>query len=243
MVGLVKRANNNHITWPVFWGKGKVTSFGLQYTDKCRYGEDKLHGCCWKDFGLLTIRLFLKISTGGDKALAICSSISRQEQKMHHSCVLGGLALAIIWRCALLARTGVGGGRSRLHFWNPWWPAWRQLRGLYIPARRGSICEVFPHMACDGDLSHAVLQAVGPSPVGLYQLSVAGRWLLLPAHGDTWKFIFFVSLQPLCCALTRWTLCLGHPLSTTLPGIKIANCLLFLTLLRESSNFLKKNIT
>ncbi len=39
-----------------------------------------------------------------------------------------------------------------------------------------------PHMARDGDLSLAVLQGVGPSPVGLYQPSVLGR--LLPLHND-----------------------------------------------------------
>ncbi len=45
------------------------------------------------------------------KATAICSSISRQEQKMHLSCVEDGLVLAVIGRCAPLARLGVGEGR------------------------------------------------------------------------------------------------------------------------------------
>ncbi len=35
-------------------------------------------------------------------------------------------------------------------------------------------------MTLNGGLSLAVLQGVGPSPVGLYQLSVSGRWL--PLH-------------------------------------------------------------
>ncbi len=45
--------------------------------------------------------------------LAICSSISQHEQKKHHSCVKDGLVLVVIGRCALLARLGVGGGRSQ----------------------------------------------------------------------------------------------------------------------------------
>ncbi len=43
---------------------------------------------------------------------AICSSISRHEQKRHRSCVEDGLVLAVIGRCALVAPLGVGGGRE-----------------------------------------------------------------------------------------------------------------------------------
>ncbi len=38
-------------------------------------------------------------------------------------------------------------------------------------------------MACGEDLSLAVLQGVGPSPVGLYQPSLLGCWLPLRALG------------------------------------------------------------
>ncbi len=38
-------------------------------------------------------------------------------------------------------------------------------------------------MARDKDLSLAVLQDVGPSQVGLYQLSVLGRWFPLHTLG------------------------------------------------------------
>ncbi len=43
--------------------------------------------------------------------------------------------------------------------------------------------EACPYMTHDEDLSLAVLQGVGPSPVGLYQPSVLGRWLPLHALG------------------------------------------------------------
>ncbi len=43
--------------------------------------------------------------------------------------------------------------------------------------------EAFPHLARDEDLSLAVLQGVGHSPVGLYQPSVLGRWLPLHTLG------------------------------------------------------------
>ncbi len=42
------------------------------------------------------------------------------------------------------------------------------------------LAKPFPHMARDEDLSLAVLQGVGPSPVALYQPSVLER--LLPLH-------------------------------------------------------------
>ncbi len=38
-------------------------------------------------------------------------------------------------------------------------------------------------MARDGELSLAVLQGVGPTPVGLYQPPVLGRWLPLHTPG------------------------------------------------------------
>ncbi len=41
----------------------------------------------------------------------------------------------------------------------------------------------FFHMARDGDLSLAVLQGSGSSPVGYYELSVLERWLPLRALG------------------------------------------------------------
>ncbi len=40
----------------------------------------------------------------------------------------------------------------------------------------GLVIEAFPHTARDEDLSLAMLQGVRPSPVGLYQPSVLGRW-------------------------------------------------------------------
>ncbi len=45
---------------------------------------------------------------------AACSSISRPESKRHRSCAEDGLVLAVIGRCALIVRLGVGGGRSQM---------------------------------------------------------------------------------------------------------------------------------
>ncbi len=50
--------------------------------------------------------VFLKIETEGD-------SIALHELKRHRSCVEDGLVIAVIGRCALVARLGVGGGRSQ----------------------------------------------------------------------------------------------------------------------------------
>ncbi len=47
------------------------------------------------------------------EVLAICSSISLYEPKRHRSCVEDGLVLAVVGRCALVARLGVGGRRSQ----------------------------------------------------------------------------------------------------------------------------------
>ncbi len=59
--------------------------------------------------------VFLKMETEGDKkklgALEVCSSISPHGQKRHRSFVEDGLVLAVIGRCALVDRLGVGGGR------------------------------------------------------------------------------------------------------------------------------------
>ncbi len=41
----------------------------------------------------------------------VCSSISQPELRRHRSCVEDGLVLAVIGRCALVDRLGVGGGR------------------------------------------------------------------------------------------------------------------------------------
>ncbi len=46
----------------------------------------------------------------------VFSRISQTEVRRHHSCVEDGLVLAVIGRCALLARFGVGGGRSQVNF-------------------------------------------------------------------------------------------------------------------------------
>ncbi len=105
------------------------------------------------------------------EAPAICPNISRHAQKMHRSCVENGLILAVLCRCALLAQLEVGGGRnqvdlSQLQLWKSWRPEWGQLECVCVPPRRGWVGEVFPHMACNGDLSLAVLHDVRPSPVG-----------------------------------------------------------------------------
>ncbi len=44
---------------------------------------------------------------------AVCSSISRPDLKRHRSCVEDGLVLAVIGRCALVARFGADGRRDR----------------------------------------------------------------------------------------------------------------------------------
>ncbi len=44
---------------------------------------------------------------------AVCSSFSQTEPKCYRSCVKEGLILAVIERCALVARLGVGGERSQ----------------------------------------------------------------------------------------------------------------------------------
>ncbi len=41
----------------------------------------------------------------------VCSSISQPELRRHRSCVEDGLVLAVIGRCVLVVRLGVGGGR------------------------------------------------------------------------------------------------------------------------------------
>ncbi len=43
----------------------------------------------------------------------ICSSILRPELKRHHACVEDDMVLAVIGKCALVGRLGMGGGRSR----------------------------------------------------------------------------------------------------------------------------------
>ncbi len=54
---------------------------------------------------------FLKKDTEGDKTSGaeVCSSISQPELRRHFFCVEGGLVLAVIGRCALVARIVVGG--------------------------------------------------------------------------------------------------------------------------------------
>ncbi len=126
---------------------------------------------------------FLKIDT---EVPAICSSISRHEQKRHRSCDEDDLVLAVIGRCALVARLGVGGERNQtglgqLHLRKIWRPGWGQLVGGCVPVRRGWIGEAFPHRP--RDLSLSVFQSVGPSPVGLHQPPVLGRWLPLHTPG------------------------------------------------------------
>ncbi len=70
------------------------------------------------------------------------------------------LGLAVIGRCALVARLGAGGGRShtgwgQLHFWKFRSPGWGQLGGVCVPAKRGWVGEAFPHMARDEDRTMA----------------------------------------------------------------------------------------
>ncbi len=43
----------------------------------------------------------------------VCSSISQPELRRHRSCVEDVLVLAVIGRCALVVRLGVGGGRNQ----------------------------------------------------------------------------------------------------------------------------------
>ncbi len=63
-------------------------------------------------FGPLTVQLFFKIDTEGDKTrCAVISVISRPEPKRHRPCIEDGLVILVIGRCALVARLWVGGGR------------------------------------------------------------------------------------------------------------------------------------
>ncbi len=55
----------------------------------------------------MTVQLFLKIDTKG--VLEVCSSISLSGQRKHRSFVEEGLVLAVIGKCALVVRLGVGG--------------------------------------------------------------------------------------------------------------------------------------
>ncbi len=69
-----------------------------------------------KDFGPLMVQLFfLKIDTEGDKTRSSRNLFQylKRELRRHRSCIEDGLVLAIIGRCALLARLGVGGGKSQ----------------------------------------------------------------------------------------------------------------------------------
>ncbi len=63
-----------------------------------------------KDFGPLTVQLFF-----GDRYREgrFRSRISQCELRRHRSCVEDGLVPAVIGRSALVARLGVGGGRSQ----------------------------------------------------------------------------------------------------------------------------------
>ncbi len=72
-------------------------------------GEQKIRRCCRKDFEPWTVQLRVL----GLEAPAICSSISLHAQKMHRFCIEDVLVLAVIGRCALVARLGVGGGRKQ----------------------------------------------------------------------------------------------------------------------------------
>ncbi len=59
----------------------------------------------WRSNGIL------KIDTQGDKTR--CAGISQPELRRHHSSVEDGLVRAVIGRCALVDRLGVGGGRIK----------------------------------------------------------------------------------------------------------------------------------
>ncbi len=79
-------------------------------------GEQKVHRCFMKGFGLLTVQLlFFKISTEGDMTQYMGNMFQyfTTRAEMHSSFIKDGLVLAVICRCALGDRLGVGGGRTQ----------------------------------------------------------------------------------------------------------------------------------
>ncbi len=68
--------------------------------------------CCREDFEPMTVQLFFEDGNGECQGvLEVCSSISPHGQKRHRSFVEDGLVLAVVGRCALVDRLGMGGGR------------------------------------------------------------------------------------------------------------------------------------
>ncbi len=59
----------------------------------------------------MAVQLFFEDSVPRLGVLEVCSSISPPGQKRHRSFTEDGLVLAVIGRCALEDRLGVGGGR------------------------------------------------------------------------------------------------------------------------------------
>ncbi len=113
---------------------------------------------------------FLKIDTESDKTRSVGNLFQYVTTRSEKAPLL-----AVIERCTLVARLGVGGGRSQtgygqLRLWKFWRPGWGQLGSVCVPERRGWVGEAFFHMAREPSL--AVLQGIGPFPVGFYQPSL-----------------------------------------------------------------------
>ncbi len=129
------------------------------------------------------VQLVLEIDTEVDKARGAGSLLQYFTTRTEMAPLLreDGLVLAAIGRFAL-----VGGRWKKSDGLRSTSPL-KMLKARMRPARRRLRSSEkrlswrsLSHMARDEELSLAVLQGVGPSPVGLYQPSVLGRWL--PLH-------------------------------------------------------------
>ncbi len=58
------------------------------------------------------LRLILRVTRLD--VLEVCSIISQAERRRHRSCVEDGLVLAVIAKCVLVDRLGVGGGKIQM---------------------------------------------------------------------------------------------------------------------------------
>ncbi len=97
-------------------GKGNINSWVYNLEKNVNVGEQKLHRCCRKDFGPLTIKLFFfKISTEGDKirdadSLFHCFKTRRESASLLRRRRLG--PCSNLWVCPLSPSRG-GGGRNQ----------------------------------------------------------------------------------------------------------------------------------
>ncbi len=66
-----------------------------------------------KNFGPLTVQLVLKTDSEGDKTRGAGNLFQYFMTRTEYAPLEDGLVLAVICRCALLARIVVGGGRNQ----------------------------------------------------------------------------------------------------------------------------------